>query len=77
MPRNVRNFWLELRVDGRATVIQAGPRAKNGGFHLTIKQRDEGNIVTSMIVTGIVTERGHLQVRASRGAASVAYETSR
>lgn len=39
MPRNVRNFWIEGRIDGRDSTFAAGPATKDGGFSLTIKQR--------------------------------------
>lgn len=51
MPRNVRNFWVELDVhDGSS--ISTGPRRADGGFDLTIKQRDQGGIVDSLEVLG-------------------------
>ena len=37
MPRNVRNFWLNLSVDGKRTDVASGPVAKDGGFELRIK----------------------------------------
>lgn len=56
MPRNVRNFWLELSVDGKRTDVATGPVSKDGGFQLTIKQRDDGGIVRAMTVTGRARE---------------------
>lgn len=44
MPRNVRNFWIELDVDGRSERISTGPRASNGGFSMEIKLRENGQI---------------------------------
>ena len=44
MPRYVRNFWIEVYVDGRKTKIACGPRAKDGGALITIYQRSEGNV---------------------------------
>lgn len=32
MPRNVRNFWIEGRIDGRESVLKGGPKNKAGGF---------------------------------------------
>ena len=52
MPRNVRNFWIELSVDGRSSKIAAGPVNKNGGFELTIKQRDKGGIKDAFTIIG-------------------------
>ena len=51
MPRNVRNFWLELNVDGRSPV-ETGPKAKDGGFSLRILIRNEGCIDTGAFITG-------------------------
>ena len=44
MPRNVRNFWLNAEVDGRATDIATGPRRKDGGMYLNLYVRNEGDI---------------------------------
>ena len=43
-PRNVRNFWIELNVDGRETEIATGPVAKDGGFSMSILIRENGKI---------------------------------
>jgi hypothetical protein len=52
MPRNVRNFWLELEVDGSRTKIETGPRSKDGGFTLKILMRREGDIMRPVTITG-------------------------
>lgn len=52
MPRNVRNFWLELSVDGKRTDIATGPRTKDGGFDLRIAMRDEGGIIFPVRIHG-------------------------
>lgn len=64
MPRNVRNFWLELRVDGATTAVETGPRAANGGFRLTILQRSKGDIVRALEVEGR-NVNGELVLRAT------------
>lgn len=43
MPRSVRNFWIDLNVDGR-TSIGTGPVDPNGGFNITILMRDNGEV---------------------------------
>lgn len=53
MPRNVRNWWIEIELDGRATMV-GGPRHKTGGFCLNIKQRDGGGIKTPVRIVGEV-----------------------
>lgn len=42
----VRNFWIEADVDGRNTNLAGGPRAKDGGMVVTLKQRELGCITT-------------------------------
>lgn len=44
MPRNVRNFWVEVYIDGRKTNIASGPRRKDGGMVIEIFQRDKGSV---------------------------------
>ena len=59
----VRNFWIELNVDGRESTVATGPRSKDGGFSLTIKQRAEGGIVDALKVWGLVHSDGKLELR--------------
>lgn len=40
----VRNFWIDVDVDGRATTLSGGPRAKDGGMAGVVKQRNNGGI---------------------------------
>ena len=60
MPRNVRNFWVELDVDGRKSKVAAGPVSKDGGFNLTVKMRDGGEIIKPLAVRGWVRVGGKL-----------------
>ena len=60
--KNVRNFWIELDVDGRETRIEAGPRDKEGGFVLNLKMRDQGEIKHTLKVRGFVDFYGQLQL---------------
>ena len=55
-PRNVRNFWVQSEIDGRCTTLVGGPAAKDGGFHLNIRQRDEGNITHPLTIDGRVVD---------------------
>ena len=60
MPRNVRNFWIEGSVDGYKNNIGMGPQSKDGGFYLTIKQRDNGCVtdpcsINGWIYDGVIT----------------------
>lgn len=54
----VRNFWITLDVDGSKTQIAMGPRSKDGGFNLTIRQRDGGGIITAVDVWGHAQDDG-------------------
>lgn len=54
MPRNVRNFWLELAVDGKRTDVATGPRSADGGFELTLRQRNHGTVEYAGSLRGIV-----------------------
>ena len=44
----VRNFWVDADIDGRETMLSGGPRAKDGGMSVIIKQRSKGDITTSL-----------------------------
>jgi hypothetical protein len=56
MPRNVRNFWLELEVDGKKTKVATGPVRKDGGFTLDVKMRDMGCIMIAGQIVGQVVD---------------------
>ena len=65
MPRNVRNFWIELEVDGRRTKVACGPAARDGGFTLTISMRNRGNVVRDVLeVRGLADDSGKLRILA-------------
>lgn len=63
MPRNVRNFWIEGTCDGKATPIAFGPQGKDGGFSLRIGQREGGDPMPVLEVSGLVTRDGRLILR--------------
>ena len=67
MARNVRNFWIEIKVDGKTAKIATGPPAKDGGFSLRIKQRSNGAIMNVLTVEGFAID-GDLQIRVTKGA---------
>ena len=46
----VRNFWFNAHVDGRATILSGGPKAKDGGMVIDILQRNEGGIIKPFTV---------------------------
>ena len=77
MPRNVRNFWISADVDGRESVIAGGPRSKEGGFDLSIQQRDDGCVVGAAEILGrFINGRLVLRVRVT-GHEDILFETIR
>ncbi len=48
----VRNFYIDARIDGRKVRLSGGPQRKDGGFTLTITQRDKGMIVNALVIEG-------------------------
>jgi len=68
MPRCVRNFWIELDVDGRKHRIATGPKGSGGGFRLVIRHRANGRICpVRHEVRGFLTPEGRAHLRVSRG----------
>ncbi len=65
MPHNVRNFWLTLNVDGQRTNVETGPRAADGGFTLTIRQRNQGGIAADPVVIHGRFDNGRLTIEAN------------
>lgn len=58
----IRNFWIEGFADGRKTSCSFGPRAKNGGFTLSVKQREDNGIFKSVEIEGMADDDGTLTV---------------
>lgn len=52
MPRTVRNFWLEINVDGRKSRVTTGPRNRTGGFDCTIYMRCDGEVTRALELRG-------------------------
>ena len=63
MPRNVRNFWVECKIDGQKTRLAGGPRSKDGGFSLTIYQRRRGNVEVAFSIEGRADTDGRIFTR--------------
>jgi len=66
--RNVRNFWLSADIDGRSTMLDGGPRSKDGGFDLDIYQRANGSSEKALSVTGRAYPNGQVILRIFPGA---------
>jgi hypothetical protein len=77
MPRNVRNFWIELDVDGRKERVETGPVRADGGFQMTIRIRDEGSISdTVLLVEGNVnTNTGEIVLVAAERCGQAIHQT--
>jgi len=58
MPRNTRNWWIELHVDGRRHPIATGPSSRDGGFVLNIKTRVHRNIQEILSIVGSACPSG-------------------
>ena len=50
----MRNFWIECEIDGKKTKLASGPRAKDGGFELTVKVRSNGESLRAVEIRGFV-----------------------
>jgi hypothetical protein len=48
MPRNVRNFWVEVDVDGRESTVATGPKNSQGGIDIDLYQRADGEVTTAL-----------------------------
>jgi hypothetical protein len=64
MPRTVRNFWIEVTIDGKTSKFAGGPQSKDGGFTLIVKQRNSGEVTEALHVEGRVLADGSLQTEA-------------
>jgi hypothetical protein len=62
MPRNVRNFWAEMNVDGRESELASGPRNKDGGMSIRIYQRNQGDAEQVLTVNCYVNYDGNLEL---------------
>ena len=60
MPRVVRNFWAEVDVDGKETVMAGGPKNKEGGLTIKVLQRSKGDIAHAIDVRCFVKTDGKL-----------------
>lgn len=49
----VRNFWVDVEIDGRKTRLEGGPRSRFGGFEAEINQREDGLVTTPIKIKGI------------------------
>jgi hypothetical protein len=62
VPRNVRNFWITLNVDGKKTPVATGPRSRAGGFRCRILMRGDGAISDEDLVVEGSNHKGLLRL---------------
>lgn len=67
MPRNVRNFWADFRIDGRATRLDGGPQRRDGGLSGALYQRAGGEIVRAVTLDALAISDGGLRLDVSAG----------
>ena len=48
----IRNFSIDVNIDGRKTPLTGGPRTKDGGFVLNIHMRDENTSIPAIRIYG-------------------------
>ncbi len=66
MPRNVRNFWIEIEVDGKKEKIATGPKAADGGFTMKIFVRENGNVSdNAVLISGTINPQDKLFILAT------------
>ncbi len=65
MPRNIRNFWIELEVDGRSKRIETGPKTGTGGFDMVIRLRENGTTSDKYMHIRGNSYNGKLEIRAT------------
>jgi hypothetical protein len=60
MPRNVRNFWITVQIDGRERMIAAGPAGADGGLDCRFYVRHKGAVVPAFDIAGYAFDNGEL-----------------
>ena len=61
----MRNFWIEVEIDGRKTMLKGGPRNKDGGFDLKLYQRQDGHSVCVLELRGVSYDEDKLETHIS------------
>lgn len=59
----VRNFWIEVEIDGRKTTLSGGPRAKDGSMSVTLYVREDGDSVRAVHINcEPLGEKNHIAI---------------
>jgi hypothetical protein len=56
----VRNFWIEVEIDGRKTKLSGGSQLKTGGMTIKLFQRNKGEITKALSVDCLANDLGIL-----------------
>lgn len=64
--RNVRNFWVDVNIDGYKTDLSGGPQGKDGGIGGSIMIRDRGQAKKAVSISGGVWD-GKISLRIAVG----------
>lgn len=64
-PQNVRNFWINSRIDGLARNLSSGPAQPEGGMHTLIAQRHDGRLLLPKLEVYSSAEGPELYTRIS------------
>lgn len=54
MPKNIRPFWIDAKIDGRETSLSGGPASRDGGFDMDVLQRSKGSVFKALSIRGSV-----------------------
>lgn len=73
----IRNWWIDVDIDGRQTRLSGGPRNKDGGFSLRIYQRDDNSIIEAGYIRGRVGYDDKLILEGSINGQIIKMETKR
>lgn len=58
----IRNFWIDLNVDGRRTPVGTGPRADGGGFSMNVFMNEGGSSRKILDIMGYAIDGGTLKL---------------
>ena len=62
MPRNLRDFWVTLAVDGYSKLVSRGPKRRGGGFDIDINVASHGEPRRLMRISGTHLQNGKNRV---------------
>lgn len=77
MPRVVRNFWCEVKCDGRNSKLATGPVSKDGGMNITLYQRSDKGIITAVDIRCYADKDGNLITVVDADSKNIWIETKR